>query len=76
MNNYVEVTQEIYDTIITPWFSRVHVRSDEYRDNIFMEPETKIKGVVINGEKYRLDDLTPFAMKAVKEFASSVGVKI
>jgi len=74
---YEIVTQEIYDTIVSPWFGSVNVNSDEeYGRSMFTDLETNTRSIVIDGKKYRMADLLPFAVKAMKEFGEQLGISM
>jgi len=74
---YEIVTQKIYDTIISPWFGKINVNSDEeYKRSMFTDPETNTRSIVIDGKKYRMADLLPFAVKAMKEFGEQLGISM
>jgi len=74
---YEIVTQEVYDTVICPWFGKINVNSDEeYERSMFTDPETNTRSIVIDGKKYHMADLLPFAIKAMKEFGEQFGISM
>lgn len=75
-NEYVEVTQEIYNKVIAPWWRGINTDSEEYDNSVFNDPTTGVKTLLINGQKYRMSEVISFAVKGVREFGESVGVKM
>lgn len=75
-NEYVEVTQELFDQVISPWFRDVNMHSDEYLEAIFSDPETGARTVVIEGTRYRMVEVVRFASASLRQFGESVGVKM